>query len=815
MAESASKSGVGSPATPVAMPQTTTGQEIDAQLKAIDEAASLDANIDPQFAQELIQATSGVIGEAAVGSLLAGGDLLGEVGGTNGSGSTGKSKKKVRREYLPEEIPEEYREKPQHSYSHLIATALRSRAPLTGLSLSDIYKAIQEIFPYYEYCPHGWQNSVRHNLSSNKAFRKVSKEGKGWLWGIDEEYFLEKERQKKKAAAAKSKAAAIQAAQQAARQQQQQLQQQQQQQQLQLQQLQLQQQQNEINNILNATTDEQLQLLQQQLQQPKKQKSIAELAREIEINRTGDGTYHANYSEMTRESLGIGSSGNAAGGNGNRPLSGSTRILPGGTQGRQASFTEYTRASGSGAPVSPSPNSIQAQLAANLQRQAALSRGGANSSGANSSTSSGTTTPLVQPSLAAGQNTFRMAKPPKQQGNVNMTTQAPGQTPSLKQSTSVPQMRVQPSKFYQAGNAGQSNSTISSTPVPAGGANAGSSANKSNATVAAVQSAGLSLAPDTIKALGVLQQKIQTQIQSMGIGTGANSQLLTNALAVAIAQAVKTGGANSISSLLNGKNPAQLTQLLQTALAAMAKKKSPAAGPSAPATSTATTAPTSSAPVAPTATSTAAADTVPVTPVAVAPVSNTQLPPATSTPVSSATIPAVTSVPVSAPPPTSVDLTQTPFESPAPQNTSTAPSVNTLSNGLAENPTSTTPVQPPVAAAAAAAVATPVSAPAPPVSSAPTTATTASAAPAKPAAKPSAATIAQLLAQASKISNPSPSMKAALEQLRAHASKLNATSASSPSTAATGPTTSSLPKRPSDEPLETLDTSAIKAPKSG
>ncbi|CAN6598976.1 hypothetical protein TRVA0_001S06590 [Trichomonascus vanleenenianus] len=118
-------------------------------------------------------------------------------------------KKQPKREYRPEEIPEEYREKPQHSYSYLIATALREKSPDNALTLSDIYKAIQDLFPYYKYCPHGWQNSVRHNLSSNKAFKKVSKEGKGWLWGIDEEYFLEKERQKQRAAQnAKNKAAA-------------------------------------------------------------------------------------------------------------------------------------------------------------------------------------------------------------------------------------------------------------------------------------------------------------------------------------------------------------------------------------------------------------------------------------------------------------------------------------------------------------------------------------------------------------------------------------------------------------------------------
>lgn len=109
--------------------------------------------------------------------------------------------RKPRREYKLEEIPPEYRTKPSYSYSHLIATALESRAPHAGLSLADIYEAIMDLYPYYRYCQPGWQNSVRHNLSSSKAFQKVSKEGKGWLWGIDEVYVAEREAQKQRAAA--------------------------------------------------------------------------------------------------------------------------------------------------------------------------------------------------------------------------------------------------------------------------------------------------------------------------------------------------------------------------------------------------------------------------------------------------------------------------------------------------------------------------------------------------------------------------------------------------------------------------------------
>ncbi|SCW01335.1 LAFE_0D10308g1_1 [Lachancea fermentati] len=123
-----------------------------------------------------------------------------------------KPPKPPKKVYTLEEIPVEYRTKPACSYSNLITTCLRKFSSPKGMSLSEIYAGIRELFPYYKYCPDGWQSSVRHNLSLNKSFRKVSKEGKGWLWGLDEEYIAERERQKKKqaeAAAAKAKAAQL------------------------------------------------------------------------------------------------------------------------------------------------------------------------------------------------------------------------------------------------------------------------------------------------------------------------------------------------------------------------------------------------------------------------------------------------------------------------------------------------------------------------------------------------------------------------------------------------------------------------------
>ncbi|KAI9312744.1 fork head domain-containing protein, partial [Dichotomocladium elegans] len=80
--------------------------------------------------------------------------------------------------------------KPPYSYATLIAQAINS-TPEKRMTLNSIYMHIHERYPFYKMENTGWQNSIRHNLSLNKAFVRVPRQGnehgKGSYWTIDPE----------------------------------------------------------------------------------------------------------------------------------------------------------------------------------------------------------------------------------------------------------------------------------------------------------------------------------------------------------------------------------------------------------------------------------------------------------------------------------------------------------------------------------------------------------------------------------------------------------------------------------------------------
>lgn len=64
--------------------------------------------------------------------------------------------------------------KPPLSFACMIFMAVES-SPTKTLPVKGIYDWVRWKFPYYRDAPPGWKNSVRHNLSLNKCFKKFNR----------------------------------------------------------------------------------------------------------------------------------------------------------------------------------------------------------------------------------------------------------------------------------------------------------------------------------------------------------------------------------------------------------------------------------------------------------------------------------------------------------------------------------------------------------------------------------------------------------------------------------------------------------------
>ncbi|CAF0865617.1 unnamed protein product [Rotaria sordida] len=79
--------------------------------------------------------------------------------------------------------------KPPYSYVTLIRQAILSDN-MQRMTLNEIYQWIVDSYPYFRTAPPKWKNSIRHNLSLNKCFKRLQRNtndpGKGSYWAIDE-----------------------------------------------------------------------------------------------------------------------------------------------------------------------------------------------------------------------------------------------------------------------------------------------------------------------------------------------------------------------------------------------------------------------------------------------------------------------------------------------------------------------------------------------------------------------------------------------------------------------------------------------------
>ena len=91
----------------------------------------------------------------------------------------------------PESSPGTVDVKPPYSYATLIIMSMKNNDS-GKMTLSQIYQWISDNFIYYRKSRPTWHNSIRHNLSLNKCFKKIPRKkgepGKGGYWALVPEY---------------------------------------------------------------------------------------------------------------------------------------------------------------------------------------------------------------------------------------------------------------------------------------------------------------------------------------------------------------------------------------------------------------------------------------------------------------------------------------------------------------------------------------------------------------------------------------------------------------------------------------------------
>lgn len=127
---------------------------------------------------------------------------------------TRKEPRKVARVHPLKEVPEQFRTKPNVSIPAMVLNVMRAD-PRKGLTLHDIHEAIKDLFPYYRYCPEGWQAGVTHHIRFSKML-VAAKNGHeaDWLWTANDTYLAEREstrRKQQEVAMARAKESALKA----------------------------------------------------------------------------------------------------------------------------------------------------------------------------------------------------------------------------------------------------------------------------------------------------------------------------------------------------------------------------------------------------------------------------------------------------------------------------------------------------------------------------------------------------------------------------------------------------------------------------